>query len=97
MGSPLKDGGNGFRSLAGTSALFAAASFGLPFAMGRDRTDLTFQIGCPLSLLWLTLVIASARYGRRALWTLLGAPLALFWPIALGALFFSCAVYNSCP
>ena len=38
----------------------------------------------PLACLWALIVAVSAyRFGRRALWMLLGAPLVLYWPMWL--------------
>jgi hypothetical protein len=40
-----------------------------------------FAAGHILSAVWFVLFAATlSRYGRRAMWRLLGAPLALFWP-----------------
>jgi hypothetical protein len=41
-------------------------------------------IGCPLSVAWCLIVAyAFQQYKRRALWLLLGAPIALCWPLFL--------------
>jgi hypothetical protein len=38
----------------------------------------------PLAFLWVSMVGVSAyRFGRKALWMLFGAPLALYWPVWL--------------
>ena len=88
-----------FRLLAGTTGLIAVLAFGLPFGLGGvDPTDIALQYGCPLSLLWLALVVVTfVIYRKRALWTLFGIPLALFWPVFLGIILFRCAVYHACP
>ncbi len=59
------------------SLVLAAAAFGLPwvthFADGG--------VSIALHLLWAALVSATLwTHGRRGLWLLSGAPLALFWP-----------------
>ena len=62
------------------SFALAALAFGLPwlthFADGGASVILL--------LAWIGLAIETfLRFGRRALWLLLGAPLALFWPVSL--------------
>lgn len=38
----------------------------------------------PLACVWaLTVGLSAHRFGRKALWMLLGAPLALYWPVWL--------------
>jgi len=38
----------------------------------------------PLSSLWaLTVGVSAYRFGRKTLWMLVGAPLALYWPVSL--------------
>ena len=59
------------------SLVLAAASFGLPwvthFADGG--------VSIALHLLWIALTAATLwTHGRRGLWLLAGAPLALYWP-----------------
>ena len=46
--------------------------------------DAMFSVSIPIAAIWICLVIgAVAWFGRRAAWTLLGAPLALYWPLWL--------------
>jgi hypothetical protein len=62
------------------SLAVAALAFGLPWlAHFADRgLSLLFHLA------WLGFLIAALVHsGRRGLWLLLGAPLALFWPVVL--------------
>ena len=51
------------------------------------------------SAVWLYLVMAAIkRHRKRGLWLLVGAPLALFWPIALLSTLIACsAARSACP
>jgi hypothetical protein len=54
-------------------------------------------VSLPLSLLWLILAIyAFAKYRKRGLWTLLGLPLALYWPYITFALYYECYAHHNC-
>jgi hypothetical protein len=64
------------------SLVLAALAFGLPWV--THFADGGLSIG--LHLAWLVFVAATLwTHGRRGLWLLLGAPLALFWPGTLVA------------
>jgi hypothetical protein len=71
------------------SLVLALGSVFLPaFSHLRGSTGFVL-IGFPLSIAWcLAIAYAFQQYKRRALWFLLGAPIALYWPsfIALVAL-----------
>ena len=55
----------------------------VPAKMPPDY-DAIFSISIPIAVLWVCLVVGAVAYfGRRAAWTLLGAPLALYWPLWL--------------
>lgn len=62
------------------SLAVAVLAFGLPwFTHFADR-----GLSLLLHLAWLGLLVAALiRTGWRGLWLLLGAPLALFWPVVL--------------
>ena len=62
------------------SLALAACAFGLPWL-----THFADQgISIIAHLAWIGLLIeAFLRFRSRALWLLLGAPLALFWPVSL--------------
>jgi hypothetical protein len=54
----------------------------------RTRMPLNFHYmiwgSLPLAGIWLLMVIISAfRFLKKALWLLIGAPLALYWPVWL--------------
>jgi hypothetical protein len=56
-----------------------------------------FPSGLLLSCGWLaTTAISIGHYGKRGLWLLTGAPLALFWPVCMGALFAACSIARDC-
>lgn len=62
------------------SLVLAAAAFGFPWITHFADAGLSIT----LVLLWLTLVAATLwTHGKRGLWLLVGAPLALFWPALL--------------
>lgn len=57
--------------------LFPAAVQG-----GDIVSDVLFTVGVVCPVVWCVLVGAAIyAIGRRALWLLLGAPVALFWPV----------------
>ena len=75
-----------------TSLVIALGSvFGPVISHFRGATGVVL-IGFSLSIAWCLIVVyAFQQYKRRALWFLLGAPIALYWPliialIALGVL-----------
>jgi hypothetical protein len=62
------------------SLIVAALAFTVPWL--THFADAGFSVA--IILLWGILLIASiVRHGRRGLFLLAGAPLALFWPVAL--------------
>jgi hypothetical protein len=75
-------------------ALAAAFACFLLHYFGGDGPEgmLFFWIGMALSLSWLVLSIFSAvKIGWRGLWALIGAPFALYTPIALALAFSACS------
>ena len=51
--------------------------------------DSPMIISFQLALVWLALLIFGiGRYKRKGVWMLLGAPLALFWPVLMVLLIF---------
>jgi|SRR6516164_648735 hypothetical protein len=81
----------GFRALLVLSSGLAIASFlvpCIPFVLQQVGLNVNslFIVLIPLGLLFavawvVALVIGLARYGTRALWMALGAPLVAVWPI----------------
>lgn len=68
------------RQLLAISSVVAALAFGIPWLTHFADRGISFA----LLLVWIGLVIAGLiRYRLRGLWLLSGAPLALFWPVAL--------------
>jgi len=58
-----------------------------------------FQVATFLTLAWVVLLISAfATYRRRALWLLIGAPAALFWPGVVVMIGAACAANTAnCP
>jgi len=73
-----------FRSWLAGSFVLAIASIGsVRNQMPRDYHAMIWY-STPLACLWLIVcVVCLTRYKARGLWVLLGAPLALFWPLIL--------------
>lgn len=73
-----------FRSwIIGSFALAIAALGVVRNQMPLDYHGMIWR-STPLACLWLVVCICClARYRRRGLWVLLGAPLALLWPLIL--------------
>jgi hypothetical protein len=79
--------------------LVAAAAFALPWLFPEDGDRYTKALlwSISLTMVWLVLTVcALARWRSRAAWMLLGAPLALFVPLALGWAFLACAYGKGC-
>jgi hypothetical protein len=65
---------------------FVLAYFGWQAPQVRMGLDFHSMLwwSLPLAGLWLiTFMIAAYRFRRKALWLLIGAPLALYWPVWL--------------
>ena len=76
----------GFMGPLVSSHLFAAA---LDF-------DMAAQISLFLSAIWLVLfIVAVVQHGMNGLWLLIGAPLALFYPLAFLMVWWACQ-RNAC-
>jgi hypothetical protein len=71
--------------LAKVSFLIAVGSFSVAaFGLRDYDTEWMVKYGLWLSLLWTTVVaVAIMRLRRRGIWFLVGAPLALYWPVRL--------------
>ncbi len=73
-----------FKILLASSVVLAY--FGWDAPHGRMPLDFHAMLwrSIPLACLWaLTFGLSAYRFGRKALWMLLGAPLALYWPVWL--------------
>ena len=56
-----------------------------------------FPCGLLLSCGWLAMTaLFVGQYGKRGLWLLVGAPVALFWPFWIVALFWGCSSGRGC-
>jgi hypothetical protein len=73
-----------FRIVLVASFVLAWFSWAVP---GRDApTDFHSVLwwSVPLASLWVvTIGVSAYHFGRKTLWMLLGAPLALYWPVSL--------------
>ncbi|HLH19631.1 MAG TPA: hypothetical protein VKX45_20580 [Bryobacteraceae bacterium] len=53
--------------------------------------------GLWLAAIWAVLVaMALVQHGRRGLWLLVGAPMALWTPFVMGAIYWACAYRQNC-
>src|SRR5579883_1811219 len=80
------------------SLVLAAASFASRWLLQTPRLpwELFFYVSITLLVPWLIILRSSIRaYGRRGYWLLIGAPLALFWPVALLLVWLVCLVPGS--
>lgn len=65
---------------------FIVAFVGLQAPQRRMPLDfhLMFWLSLPLAVIWLaTAIVSIFRFHKKALWMLIGAPLALYWPVWL--------------
>jgi len=90
------------RPLFFVSLVIAALGFVGPlvssqmFAAALDF-DLAAQISLFLSAIWLVLfVVAVVQHGTNGLWLLVGAPLALFYPLAFFLVWWACRKGSGC-
>jgi hypothetical protein len=81
-----------FTSLA-VAALSASTGYVLPVSNYRF-----LRISEVLCVLWaLIVVVGTVKFGKRGLLTLIGAPLAIWWPVGLRLLVWLCnRGYNTC-
>lgn len=88
-----------FWSLFLISLAIGAASAGLPFLTNRNDVLLMMEIALPLCLAWLACVgFTFFRFGWRALWLVVGAPLTFWWPFSLVMIAVGCAQNSrNCP
>jgi uncharacterized membrane protein len=86
------------RSVMCLTLLLAAAAFALPwmFSYGDYAKAIEWSYG--ITAVWLVLsVCVLTRWRKRALWTLLGVPLAVFWPAMLFLLIIRGCGGSGCP
>ena len=86
------------RALLTLSLVFAAVSFAARWVVPGPPAYVPGSL--VLTLFWFLLLVMSLRkHGRWGLWVLLGAPLALYWPIVLAWLIYGCSYGNAsdCP
>ncbi len=64
-----------------------------------EWTRIGTAVSLALSACWVVLFVAGLiKFKKRALWLLLGAPFALFWPISLFLMLQACAHnVKACP
>src|SRR5205085_253589 len=92
---PLKFG----LALSFAIALGAAGMPSVAMSLGQHITELWvfFPCGLLLSCGWLAMTaLFIEQYGKRGLWLLVGAPVALFWPFWIVALFWGCSSGRGC-
>jgi hypothetical protein len=75
------------------AALSASTGYLLPVSNYRF-----LRVSEVLCVLWVVLVVAAiVKFGRRGLLTLVGTPLAIWWPVGLRLLVWLCnRGYNAC-
>jgi hypothetical protein len=81
------------------SLAVAAAGFVQPALFPWPHHHLVFTIAMlfVLALLWIIVLLSGlVVHGKRGLWLLIGAPLALFWPAMLGNLYLMCHLTMDC-
>jgi hypothetical protein len=74
-----------FRILLTVSLILAAIGFESPDPSSRPLDyGAMLTVALPLAAAWIVVLAVSLRWcAKRALWLLLGAPMALWWPIWL--------------
>jgi hypothetical protein len=76
------------KHLLAISILLAAAAFSVPLVFGETATPWCLL----LALVWVALFLfVLVRHRKRGLWLLIGAPLALYWPVAIVFASVTCA------
>jgi hypothetical protein len=71
-----------FTSLFVTSLAIASASFFSLRILSRLYADFALVVSFSLTVVWAVLLrVAIVRYRKQGLWVLIGAPLALFYPV----------------
>ena len=87
------------RATTYSALLSAAAAFALPLLFYSSGYRYTVALGYSLGLTVISVtltVYALARWRRRAIWTLFGLPLALFFPTIIGLALLACARGQAC-
>jgi hypothetical protein len=75
----------------------AIAAISVPFIAGERYWEVATVMSFILGALWAILfLVALFRFKWQGLWLLVGAPLALYFPL-LGAFFEACQRSHSCP
>jgi hypothetical protein len=73
-----------FRTVIAASVALAFASWMAPGRGMPINVHAVLWWSIPFASLWLLMVAVSVRsFGKRALWILFAAPLALYWPVWL--------------
>jgi len=68
------------KKLAMASHSVGAVGYFVPYLIGPRHWEWETTIGLSLAILWAgALVCSLVRFGRRGLWFIVGAPLALWW------------------
>jgi hypothetical protein len=88
-----------FPFLVRWSLLVAILGFCGPWVFRREGLDLAVRASLWFAAAWGILVAAAlVRDRKRGLWALIGAPLAVYWPLAMAALDWACAHnVSACP
>ena len=78
------------------TSLAVAVADGI-FLVRAHSDPRAYNAGLMLAATWIFLLIyALARFGKRGLWLIVGAPPVLFWVYWLVALMWSCGVRHNC-
>jgi hypothetical protein len=88
-----------FRTLLLISIGLAILAFVTPLAVKPASTDLAIRASAVLAASWFAVVVyAFIKFGKRALWFLLGTPLIGFWFFVLFLIAWGCAHnVRACP
>ena len=82
-----------------SSLVTAAIACFFPYLFPPGRWDVPVRISVWISLVWfVTFVACIFRFRKKGLWFLVGAPLALYWPLVLLMIVVSCSLdARRCP
>jgi hypothetical protein len=79
----------------GLAARWFVEAVGISHIVNPDRA---VMVSLWLALVWGALVLYGFfRFKKQALWLLVGAPAALFWPYIVAVIFWDCIYYRWCP
>jgi hypothetical protein len=81
------------------SISLAILAFVTPLAVKPGNTDLAIRASAVLAASWLAVVVSAfIKFGKRALWFLVGTPLIGFWFFVLFLVAWGCAhAVRACP